>query len=502
MSESFWWWQDEKELLLWKKLRSMPESEINPKIKKKMTQRYGQIYWYQPFKALLPFHRDTHLEKIIHGNNSSGKSYGAAAETSFEVMGFSPYREMPKTKYAPKRIWVFSPDYQIQRSSSQSHLFAIDSSLTIGLLPPLGVIKDFGGNVIMGKNRCIDYVEFPDGTILEFKSMETSEYNIQAAPLDFNWFDEEPKSHKRMDEIAARLLRKDGRMVMSCVVPDPQSHWLVQDVFEVNGEETDIQKWFFVQIEDNETLTPEEIERAKKRVGDFGRAWRFSEGGKFDVVPVGERVYNEFSFDMHVREGLLSNYDPKRTLFRSWDLGFKRPAMVAFQLDDMNRRKYLLALKGKNMELVDFYNLVQSTVKEHCPDLLAVYDLLPHDANRQYDTAKNTAKDIFIDILGCSADQLEVTYIFREESVLYANNSFRLSTRGKPQIQIDKDYAAPLIQCVSNFVRDKDGEIPRDKYYEDISDAFKKAEYWINGNVRASQIPEENFKTPSYRIEL
>lgn len=477
-----WWWQDPKEMALWEKLNSMPKEKIDERVKRRLTEKYGNIYWYSAFPAFQPFHRSEAISRLIHGNNSSGKSYACAAETAYEIVGWSPYRDVKDAKYGDKIIWCFSPSFDVQRSSSQVHLFSTDSANDIGLLPSFKTITEYGGHVSWGKSKCLDFVKFPDGKTLEFKSLEMQTFNLQAAGIDFCWFDEEPKLEERKDEIEARLLRKNGKMVMSFILPRPFGHWIVDNLWQPlqDGELTeDMVQFFFVAIDDNLSLTEAEREMAKKRVGTRGGNWRFSEGGEFALQPFGDLVYPDFNFDWHVKEGLLASYDPLRLLFRSWDIGYRHPAVVGFQLDKWGRRRYLFAILGRNKETVDFIKEVEAFTAEHMPKLHGKFEILPHDANAHHSSSSLSDSDIF-DRQGLK--HYDVIYTHRKgenNSFTFANDSLRQSADKEPVVMVDKDFAAILHQCLGAYVVDeKTGEPQMDNYYEHISDCFKKAEYW------------------------
>ena len=83
MSKPFkWWHQDSKELHIWRKLNAMsPDERLRKhgKVCEEMVQKYGNIYFYKPHEHQLPVHSDPAKAINIHGQNSSVKSYNAAA---------------------------------------------------------------------------------------------------------------------------------------------------------------------------------------------------------------------------------------------------------------------------------------------------------------------------------------------------------------------------------------------------------------------------------------
>lgn len=479
-SSFFWWWQDQEEMALWKKLNSLsPEERNSPRYKEvcqAMVRRYGNIYFFKPYPAQLAPHCDSNDIIFLHGNNSAGKSFCAASYTAYEVVGWSPYREVKPAKYGKKIIWAFSPTFDIQRSSSQVHLFSTDSPNDIGLLPRFEVIEEHGGKVRWAKRGILDYVEFPVGnTILEFKSAEQQMLALSASGIDFVWLDECPPASV-YDEAWARVIRKDGRMIMSFLVDDASSNYVVQDIYQKYLQEKaetgrSNKSFYFFKIEDNLSLKPEEIEKKKSQFTTEARLWRFSEGGGFYTEPKGMRVYGNFS-SIHVKDDLTEKYDPTRTLWRFWDLGLERPACIGVQVDAKNRLKYLFAILGHRRQLTDFIDDVEQETYSLMPSIMNKVDVLPHDARRRYDVSTLSAEDVFRSKK--PKLNVEVLYTHSEPAIALANDRLRLLRDGEPIIQIDSKNCSLLIQCLSIYSRDvKTGKPKEDKYYEHISDCFK-----------------------------
>ena len=481
-----WWYKDKKMLALWHKVHNMTEEEFakfDKNIKAELLYWYGNLFFFRPYPAQKPILDDNNFSVYVHGNNSSGKSYCSAAVTAYNVIGWHPQYEIQKPKYGNRIIWAFSPSFDIQRTSSQVHLFSTDTPNDIGLLPSIESIEKRGGKVAWGKNRCLDFVKFWDGTILEFKSAEMKTQNLQASGIDFCWFDECPPQNMH-DEILARLLRKSGKMIMSFIVEDATSNYIPQDIYKRQEDDKDT-SFHFIDVYDNLSLEKEEIERYKKRFTETAMHWRFSEGGKFQLQPKGPIVYPDFN-EMHVVDNLTEQYDPLRTAWRAWDLGYSRPACVIFQVDKVGRKNILMAVLGKNIQLTDFIDQITVQQTEAFPKLLNTMDLLPHDANRKYDVSPNTSAMIFEN----KGLQTDVVYVKRDTSVVLANEELKILAEGVPRIQIDSKHAQLLCETLSNYTRDDNGIPKRDKYYEHISDAFKLGLYYISKRlVNTDDIP-------------
>jgi len=478
-----WWYKDKKMLALWHKIHNMTPEEFanfDPKVKAELQYWYGNLFFFKPYPAQKPIVDDNNFSVYVHGNNSSGKSYCSAAATAYNIIGWHPNHGIAKPKYGDRIIWAFSPSFDIQRTSSQVHLFSTDTPNDIGLLPSIESIEKRGGKVAWGKNRCIDFVRFWDGTLLEFKSAEMKTQNLQASGIDFCWFDECPPQNMH-DEILARLLRKSGKMIMSFIVEDATSNYISQDIYKRQEEDEDT-SFHFIDVYDNLSLEKEEIERYKKRFTESAMHWRFSQGGKFQLQPKGPIVYPDFN-EMHVVDNLTEQYDPLRTLWRAWDLGYSHPACVVFQVDKVGRKNILLAMMGTNTQITDFIDEVATYQTELMPKVLNTMDLLPHDANRRYDVSPHSSAEIFKG----KGLQTDVVYVKRDTSVVLANEELKTLTGGIPKIQIDSKHASMVTETLAAYTRDDNGVPRRDKYFEHISDAFKLGLYYISKKLNISE---------------
>ena len=481
-------------LALWRKIHSMTAEEFqqfDKKVIEELRYWYGNIFFFKPYPAQESILNDNCFSVYVHGNNSSGKSYACAAKTAYNVIGWNPNYDIVKPKYGDRIIWAFSPSFDIQRTSSQVHLFSTDTSSDIGLLPSIESIEKRGGKVAWGKNRCLDFVKFWDGTLLEFKSAEMKTQNLQASGIDFCWFDECPPQNMH-DEILARLLRKSGKMAMSFIVEDTMSNYIVQDIYGRNDEDEDT-SFHFIDVYDNLSLEKDTIERYKKRFTESAMHWRFSEGGKFQLQPKGALVYPDFC-EQHIVDDLVEQYDPLRTLWRSWDMGFVRPACVGFQIDKFNRKNVLFSIMGHNTQLTDFIDEVDGYSAEILTGVVETMDILPHDANRKYDVSPHSAIDVF---RNKGLRSVETIYVKKEASYNQINEELKKFTKGEPMLRFDSHYCSLLIQTLAAYTRHEETGVPRkDNYFEHVSDAFKLGCFYVSKRLHSSGIDEP--KEPSY----
>ena len=521
-----WWYEDDRQFHIWKKLNSLTPSERESKhqrVCEEMVQKYGNIYFYKPHPHQLPVHSDAAKLINIHGQNSSGKSYNAGAFVSEEVVGWSQYRDVKLPPFGIKKIWVVTTSYQIQLNSSQSILFSNEFAPVkdVGLLPSLSTIEAQGGLVVWEKGKragILKRVVLPNQAVeIEFKSMESGSFSMAGGAVDVIWPDEVPPKNI-FNELVTRALRKGGRLIMSYLVGgEPVNkkipgQWVVDELYPNHLE--DIEKtghsessFYFFTVDQNVSLDPQEVKASKSLITSSDLAWRFSEGGKFNIQVHGTRVYDPYEPTIHLREDLVSAFDEFNVLYRAWDLGYARPACTAFQVDKYNRVRIMFSILGEQEVLNDFIPRVERKTLELFPSATVFHECLPHDARRKYDTSPKSSEMIFNDN---GLNRYTVIYIHAEDAILDFNKYLQRLIHGEPAILVDMQHAPKTVSCMQLYIRNPDtGEPFKDKYYEHLSDnlkmiaAFLKREGVLDEHMARYEIhPPEPFypssREPSY----
>ncbi len=386
-----------------------------------------------------------------------------------------------------KTIWIITSNYGIQTSSSQPLLFSNEYApvRNIGLLPPLSTIEQMGGEVVWEKSKkhgIVSSVLFPDRKVkIEFKSMESGSFSMAGAAVDLVWVDE-ICPQDIYNELVTRVLRKNGRIIMSYLVGGKPvnkqipGEWVVKDLFPQYEE--DIQRtgtsnlsFHFFTVADNHSLDPEEVKALVGTTTASERAWRFSAGGKFNIQAEGTHVFDAFNPDTHLKENLLDDFNDMDILYRAWDLGYARPACTAFQIDKYNRVRIMFSMIGNQEILNDFIERVQARTKELLPQATYFHELIPHDARRTYDTSPKTSEMIFKD---SGLTKYTVIYVHAEESILAINKHIGRLIKGEPALLVDPTYAAITANCLQLYLRDENtGKPLNDKYYIHMADNLK-----------------------------
>lgn len=503
-----WWHQDPQEMKVWEKLNALSKEDRESKYKDlcdEMVRKYGNIYFFKPHEQQEPVLRDVHIVVNVHGQNSGGKSYAVGAKTAYNIIGWSPYETVPSPQFGTRVVWIITTTYQIQTNSSQTILFSNpDAPLKdIGLLPPIPMLEAQGAKVVWEKGEkagILKSITMPDGTKIEFRSMESGSFSLAGAAVDLVWIDEICPQDV-YNELVTRVLRKNGRVLMSYLVGGKPINkkipgaWVVDELYpqherKVSESGYDDMSFHFFIVEKNTALDPEQVKKIRELTTPEERAWRFSAGGKFNIKVDGRRVWGNYKGETHLYEGLLDNkLDEFDILYRVWDLGSRRPCCTMFQIDKYNRVKIFSTVLGDNEILHEFIPRIQRHIQVLFSGIGGFYELLPHDAKRRDGNSPKSAEMVFRDY-GCR--NLEVIYVHVEEAIRAGNTYLGRLIGGVPAVQVDPLHAALMGSCLELYTRDPDSGDPiKDKYYEHVSDNFKLIMQFLlnNGVIKEVNAP-------------
>lgn len=154
-----------------------------------------RIEAYEPYPKQQVFHAAgaTHRERALFAGNQLGKTYSAAAETSYHVTGLYPPwwqgRRFPHTTAG----WAAGITTEVTRDTVQRLLLGRAESIGTGMIPKRLIKSTTSARGIAG---AIDtaFVHHVSGGVsqVQFKSYEAGREKFQGETLDFVWCDEEP----------------------------------------------------------------------------------------------------------------------------------------------------------------------------------------------------------------------------------------------------------------------------------------------------------------------
>ena len=142
---------------------------------------------------------------LFRAANQLGKTYVGAAESLYMMKGYSPYKDLSHIK-PPIIVWA------IVHSWEQSKIIQAKIHSLIGKNEYADDSPDFqDGRGYRAKNP---WFKLKNGSMLFFKTANQGTLGAASGTINFCWVDE-PCPQALFGELAARLLRSRGRMLMT-----------------------------------------------------------------------------------------------------------------------------------------------------------------------------------------------------------------------------------------------------------------------------------------------
>ena len=161
--------------------------------------------FFRPSKPQREVLECTHPITLFRAANQLGKTYVGAAECLYMMKGSSPYKDLSHIK-PPITVWA------IVHSWEQSKIIQHKIHSLIGKNEYADDSPDFQeGRGYRAKNP---WFKLKNGSMLFFKTANQGTLGAASGTIDLCWVDE-PCPQALFGELAARLLRNRGRMLMT-----------------------------------------------------------------------------------------------------------------------------------------------------------------------------------------------------------------------------------------------------------------------------------------------
>ena len=161
--------------------------------------------WYRPSKPQLEVHKSTDNIVLFRAANQLGKTMCGAAETLYYMRGHSPYKDLSHIK-PPITAWA------IVHSWEQSKIIQKKVHELIGADEYAEDSPEYAeGRGYRAKNP---WFKLKNGSMLFFKTANQGTLGAASGTISWAWCDE-PIPQTLFGEVAARLLRKRGRMLLT-----------------------------------------------------------------------------------------------------------------------------------------------------------------------------------------------------------------------------------------------------------------------------------------------
>jgi hypothetical protein len=367
--------------------------------------------------------------------------------------------------------------------------------------------QDYNDLLDTTMQRCEDMVALlPPGTLLDRNKSAPAKWYIRAAamkdddgrvidepsqitfmglkdvPGSYEWngafVDEADEvDEKSIHWINSRLRWKRGHKFIGLAFNPPDiNHWLYTACTGMDGQGNKVREPWMQLFEPNpkentrnlpsdyyEILTRDLPEDMRQRLVD----------GVWGSTFPGEAVVRQFRKQMHLRELAYAS----GTLFRFWDFGYNRPAVLFCQWHRDGRLQVMREFLGHHIEGSKFIEVVKAKTTEWFPGAQNFMDYGDPAVAQKKDTGQMSA---MLNNTGITIRYMHTPF---DVSMALLRKKFESLIEGEPAIVIDSRYC-PILSggLAGGYHLKKDGVTPnKDGYYDHLVDALRYGVYNLCG---------------------
>ena len=319
----------------------------------------------------------------------------------------------------------------------------------------------------MGLSDDVGSYEFTGGFVDELDEVEAKHFFQMQGRLRYKPFPEFPDSNFSIG---------------GAFNPPSMTHWLYTECTGLNiagerqkepsialfrpqpGEnQRNLRKGYY---EDMKTRMPEELRQ------------RYVDGMWGNTYP-GEPVIRQFKRSVHVRKGLEFKAN---TLFRWWDFGYNRPAILFVQMAMDGRIQVLREFLGHHIEGTKFIETVIAQTNQHFPYAPKVIDYGDPAVAQHKDTGSMLA------LLNNAGIMMRYQRTPFDLSMQVLRKRFETMIEGEPAILIDESCRVLIDGLAGGYHLKEDGVTPRkDGYFDHEIDALRYGIYNLFGTSTTSR---------------
>ena len=251
--------------------------------------------WFMPSPPQKQVLECTHPITLFRAANQLGKTYVGAAECLYYMKGFSPWKDISHIK-PPITVWA------IVHSWEQSKIIQSKIHSLIGADEYADDSPEYQeGRGYRAKNP---WFKLKNGSMLFFKTANQGTLGAASGTIHFAWADE-PCPQALFGEIAARLLRNRGRMLMTMTpIGGGDLTWLKNLTETKPPKVRDIHAPLSVEnttpLGCEPLLSQEDVDRVADTYLSIDRAARLE--ASWDVgVPMDGRIFEHFG-EQHISD--------------------------------------------------------------------------------------------------------------------------------------------------------------------------------------------------------
>lgn len=264
-----------------------------------------KLRYYTPHRKQLLFHQSEKRIKVATGGNRTGKSTVSAVEVVLKCLGNEAERYVQEWKEENKewwyrrfdynakdvRVWCATVSWDVQRDVMQENI--------VKFIPKPILDRC---EIAYRKKGVMDYILFPNGARLTFKSYETGWQGFQGASVDLVALDEEPP-YDIWNECEKRIMDRLGSIIIT-YTPLSGLTWSYDRLYLNTGNDPEV---FHVEMswDDNPYLDEKEKQRLLANMSEEEREARIY--GRYVIG--GGKVFD--AGKLYERRNQLAGYVPE-----------------------------------------------------------------------------------------------------------------------------------------------------------------------------------------------
>ncbi len=343
--------------------------------------------------------------------------------------------------------------------------------------------------LIKNWNQTNNHLVLRNGSEILFRALDDT---FKVGSLELGWFAIDELSEFSNDEtfnaLRGRLRHPKGpHLGFAATNPATKESWLYK--MFVEQQDPDFECFEIDTYANKDNLPQGYIKDLEK----FPQEWqeRYLRG-KWGIVPKGTRVISKFHPSSHLGN---FTYNSDLPLFRSWDFGFRHPAVLFAQETDWGRLLFLKEILGNEIQIDDFSHVVMRKTNEWFPNIIDIQDFCDIAGTQRSDKSKFTSVQV-LNNMGIYPKYKRTVSI--ENELMNFNNIFEQMRRGLPRIGVDRK-GCPIFSdaLAGGYYRNEHGEATGDDYFDHLMDC---ARYLISNvygvGIRRIVIP---LRAPSYK---
>jgi len=267
--------------------------------------------------------------------------------------------------------------------------------------------------------------------------------------------------------------------------PPSMTHWLYTECTGLDVAGTKVKEpsitLFRPQPRENQRNLPAGYYEAAGAAMPEELRQRYVDGAWGNTFP-GEPVVRQFRRALHVRSDLKYQGG---TVFRFWDFGYNRPAVLWAQLAMDGRVQILGEYMGHHIEGTKFIEYVLAQTAQRFPSATKFVDYGDPAVAQHKDTGSMLA------LLNNAGILMRYQRTPFDLSVQVLRKRFESVIEGEPAILVDETCRVLVDALLGGYHLKEDGVTPRkDGYFDHLVDALRYGIYNLFGTTLSAMLPE------------